>query len=34
MAAELLPVWVSTRPTPIGVSGAGTPRSRVLRAVR
>ena len=34
MAAELLPVWVSTRPQPSGALDVGTPRSRMLRAVR
>jgi diguanylate cyclase (GGDEF)-like protein len=35
MAAELLPVWVSTRLQPVGIPGAGLPaRTRMLRAVR
>jgi len=34
MSAELLPVWLSTRLQPSGAGGIGTPRSRVLRAVR
>jgi predicted signal transduction protein with EAL and GGDEF domain len=31
MAAELLPVWVSTRPQPTNTIGVGTPRSQLLR---